>query len=427
MSGTTHINAGLYASDPWSFTDSTGNYNDDSGTISDNIDTAPLKITAANQTKIYGDTLIFDEDSPSSDFSVSGLIAGESIDSVDLVSAGAAPGATVVGSPYDITFNSSGTIASMDTDLDNYDITYCKGKLYVTPREGFTAYIGQTLFVTSGTSSTTAQVMLTASIQDPDGSGSVAAATVTFKNLLTGKILAANVPVALVQNTDTSIGTANVIVTLSTGQYGADSYLIEVSLGSSYTNTQQTGASPGSDPYEAAHALVTVMQPSVTNTMKGAGTIPYLSSSAGLFRSDTMSDATYMFGLKYNKGGTNPQGKILLMIPRSDAMYYVKSNSIISMAVKLGSSVNTATVYTKATVYKILGDGSSMTIDGNVTLRMDVADGKTYSTDQVGFTVLSSKTSTLYFSNNWVYDSATKSWRTVLQNVLGGVCAAVIA
>ncbi len=41
LSTTTHTNAGTYADDPWSFIDLTGNYNDTSGTVADQIDKAP--------------------------------------------------------------------------------------------------------------------------------------------------------------------------------------------------------------------------------------------------------------------------------------------------------------------------------------------------------------------------------------------------
>ena len=37
LSGTTHTNAGDYLADPWAFTDVTGNYNDDAGTVDDAI------------------------------------------------------------------------------------------------------------------------------------------------------------------------------------------------------------------------------------------------------------------------------------------------------------------------------------------------------------------------------------------------------
>ena len=37
LSGTTHTNAGFYKDDAWTFTDVTGNYNNTSGKVDDNI------------------------------------------------------------------------------------------------------------------------------------------------------------------------------------------------------------------------------------------------------------------------------------------------------------------------------------------------------------------------------------------------------
>jgi len=39
--------------------------------------------------------------------------------------------------------------------------------------------------------------------------------------------------------------------------------------------------------------------------------------------------------------------------------------------------------------------------------------------DTIGFTALSNKDSSLYYSNNWQYDPGTKSWRTVPQQLTG--------
>ena len=47
-----------------------------------------------------------------------------------------------------------------------------------------------------------------------------------------------------------------------------------------------------------------------------------------------------------------------------------------------------------------------------VALRLDVTDGGTNANDTVGFTVLSSKTSQVYYSNDWVYDPIAVAWRT---------------
>jgi hypothetical protein len=99
------------------------------------------------------------------------------------------------------------------------------------------------------------------------------------------------------------------------------------------------------------------------------------------------------------------------------AEYYIKSNAISSV---LGSTdKKTATVYTKASVYKIV-NGITYSLDGNVTLRMDCADGKVTGTaggDLVGFTILSSKDGSLYYSNNWQYSAKLGGWGTVMQNV----------
>jgi hypothetical protein len=315
----------------------------------------------------------------------------------------------------------------------NYGLSYLTGTLTITPREGAVAYIGQTVFVTSGSSSTNAQVTLSASVADPDGKGSVLNATVTFTDLLSGKVLASNVPVSPVSNTNTATGTANTVLTLSTGQYGAQQYLIEVKLGSSYKNDQQTGAPPDSDAYKAAHPVVTVMIPSTVNSIQAAGTLDKLATAAGKYGDAAL--ATYTVGMKYNKGGTNPQGQVQLILERSDGTYYVKSNSISSLAFSnLVNGVNKdVTIYTKASIYRIDGAGKLTSIDGNVTLRVDAHEGCTTSPncgssagDTIGFTVLSSKDSSLYYSDNWVYDSATKAWRTVMQPITGPNGTAVV-
>ena len=315
----------------------------------------------------------------------------------------------------------------------NYTITYQPGTLTVRPDEGRVAYIGQTLFVTSGASSTTAQVTLTASVQDVDGIGNIGNSTVTFTDVLSGKVLASGVKVTPVSNTDTSTGTANTVVTLSTGQYGAQQYLIQVQLNGSYINAQQLTreahplgtAEVGSDPYNAAHPTVTVMIPQTVNSMQGAARIDRTNATpAGLY-GDAKS-ANYTIGMKYNKGGTNPQEQVQLILHRSDGTYYVKSNSISSVA--FSNPVNgvnkDVTIYTKASVYKVV-DGVMTSVEGNVTLRVDARDRGTTG-DTIGFTVLSSKDSSLYYSNNWTYDEATKSWRTVQQPVTARDGTAVV-
>ena len=94
------------------------------------VDQKDLTITATNKTKTYGDTVVFDQTTPSADFSVAGLVNADTVDSITLTSAGAAATATVAGSPYDIIPS-----AAVGTGLENYDISYVNGSLTVEARD----------------------------------------------------------------------------------------------------------------------------------------------------------------------------------------------------------------------------------------------------------------------------------------------------
>ena len=61
-----------------------------------------------------------------------------------------------------------------------------------------------------------------------------------------------------------------------------------------------------------------------------------------------------------------------------------------------------------------------------MTLRVDAHDGCAVNAvcvagenDTIGFTVLSSKDSSLYYSNNWVYDPNILGWHTMQEQVSG--------
>jgi hypothetical protein len=56
LSGTTHTNAGTYATDPWTFNDVTGNYNNASGTVADSIGKATPLFSNMSSPTIDGNT-----------------------------------------------------------------------------------------------------------------------------------------------------------------------------------------------------------------------------------------------------------------------------------------------------------------------------------------------------------------------------------
>ncbi len=101
---------------------------DGGGTVTNTVDTsaaispAQLIITASNQSKFYGQTLNLG----TSAFTYSGLVTGDSVTSVTLFSTGAAAGATVAGSPYNIVPSNA-----VGSGLSNYTISYDPGSLTV--------------------------------------------------------------------------------------------------------------------------------------------------------------------------------------------------------------------------------------------------------------------------------------------------------
>ena len=99
-----------------------GNYTvNASAAATANITPIALTITANNAAKTYGSTLNF----AGTEFSSTGLIAGETIGTVNLASTGAASGAIVAG-PYAITASGG---AGGSFLLSNYTPTYVNGSL----------------------------------------------------------------------------------------------------------------------------------------------------------------------------------------------------------------------------------------------------------------------------------------------------------
>ena len=195
------------------------------------ITRASITIAADNKSKQYGD--------PNPTFT--GTILGvRNSDPITLTFTTVADATSVPGT-YVIVPHATATAAV----LANYTVAATNGTLTISAREAPVAYIGQTVFTTSGSSSTTAQVTLSASVQDTTGSGATLTnATVTFTDLLTGKVLATGVKVTPVSGSSVPTGTANTVVTLSSGQYGAQGYLIEVSLGGMFRTPSRPAHPP---------------------------------------------------------------------------------------------------------------------------------------------------------------------------------------
>ena len=117
------VNGGYSANDG----NSGGNYVVSTVNATGTINQAALTITANNATKTYGSTLNL----AGTAFTSTGLVAGETIGSVSLASAGAASGAIVANSPYAITPSGGVAAAGSNFSLANYLVSYVNGNLTV--------------------------------------------------------------------------------------------------------------------------------------------------------------------------------------------------------------------------------------------------------------------------------------------------------
>ena len=124
LSGTTHTNAGTYNGDAWTFTDTTGNYNNASRTVNDEIAQRPITVNADSLQKTYGTS-----DPAFTYWGTSGNLVGS-----DTVSGSLSrePGETV--GAYNINQNTL-------TAGPNYNLTYNKGILTIVP----TTYVSSSL------------------------------------------------------------------------------------------------------------------------------------------------------------------------------------------------------------------------------------------------------------------------------------------
>jgi hypothetical protein len=133
------------------------------------VNPAPLTITANNFTKTYGQVLTF----AGTEFSPSGLVNNDSIETVTLSSAGAPGTASVSSSPYTVVpSNPSGSAFSSD----NYTINYVPGTVTVNPATLMITALNETKLV-SNTLNFTGSEFSSTGLQNGEAIGSVTLAS----------------------------------------------------------------------------------------------------------------------------------------------------------------------------------------------------------------------------------------------------------
>jgi len=305
-------------------------------------------------------------------------------------------------------------------------------QLTITKEDDPATYTGPLFVSTSSPTSTTADVLLTATVQDitavlgdpawDPNPGDIRNAVVRFVNRDNNNSLLCTAPVGLVNPLDTKTGRISCSVTLSSGTTGSQSYTVGIIVDDFNNNKSYYIRNSSVD-----NAVVTVSQ-AVPGMITGGGYLQMDSpntKSAGQYPGTAGLKTNFGFNVKYNKSGKNLQGNLNFIIRSGGRVYQIKANAMDSLGISLlggGSGCPNggtaaapcqAVFTSKANLADITDPLINATSQGNLYLIANMTDrGEPGKTDTFAITLYDGNT--LLFSSNW--DGA----KTIEQPLGGG-------
>ena len=212
---------------------------------------------------------------------------------------------------------------------------------------------------------------------------------------------------ALVSPSDTKVGTVACNTTLNINSSSGSQYNIGIVVNNYYA-----------DNASAEDFVVAVAQPLTSNFITGGGNL-VLTNSAGQYTGEPGSRSNFGFNVKYNRGGTNLQGNVNILIRKGGRVYQIKSNSLTSLGVTPSPCTQatptrpcTANFTSRANLMDITDPTTPISLGGNLTLQMRMTDkGEPGSGDTISFALWNGNT--LLFSTKW-------NGTTTLEQLLGG-------
>jgi hypothetical protein len=281
----------------------------------------------------------------------------------------------------------------------------------VTQEDARAYYTGNMFVNTSGPTSTTATVTLSATIKDITAVGNtdpaydaypgvITNAKVTFINRDTNTVIASNVPVGLVNVGDSTVGTATYNWSVNISPNTSQMYTIGIIVTNYYTRNSSDD-----------DTVVTVAQSPVAGSITGGGYL-VMSKSAGLYPGGVGTKNNFGFNVQNSKSGV--KGNINTIIRNGGHTYQVKGNAMTSLTTHpITSTTGTASFNGKANIQDITNPLAPISIDGNATLQVNMTDnGEPGSSDQISITVFN-KSGGVWFTSNW-------NGTTYIQQTLGG-------
>jgi hypothetical protein len=289
----------------------------------------------------------------------------------------------------------------------NFTVNNATTPLTITQENATATYSGAQYFATASSTSTTAQITLSATVVDDADScrGDIRNAVVEFhRDNPAGPMLGSAAPVGLVNPADTTVGTATTTFsyTLTGSEVNCNGATLTVYA---VVKNYYTGV--------ANAETVSVVVPG-TDSVNGGGYL-VMQSSSGQFAGLTGSKMNFGYTMKYNKSGKNLQGQANIIVRGANGrVYQIKSNAVDSLAVSGSTYPRTGTFTTKANMTDITNPLAPMALGGNLKLQVDMTDAALGGqTDKVGITLWNTDGG-LYFTSRW------DGIKTVQQQLGGG-------
>jgi hypothetical protein len=293
--------------------------------------------------------------------------------------------------------------------------------LVVTQEDALVTYSGVAYVSTPSISSSTAVVTLRATIQDITAAypgldadaGDIRNATVTFVNRDTGAVIAANVPVTLLNSGDTKTGVATYDWTVNIGSADSQSITVGIVVNNYYTRNSALD-----------NTVITVSKP-LDSFISGGGYFRNV-SSAGFLAGELGLRTNFGFNVKFNKSGTSLQGNVNIIVRSYNLpsgirdtklhVYQIKSTAISSLLTTTDAlGKRHSTFVAKANVQDITDPNNAISVYGGLSLEMTVTDAgepgsNAAPADSVGFTIWNGRT--LIYSSDW---TGTKTNEDILE------------
>jgi hypothetical protein len=310
---------------------------------------------------------------------------------------GTAPTGQMAPGPHTVT----AVFGGVDSD---FIVSNPTTTLTITQEDARAYYTGALFASTSSASSSSATVTLSTTVKDisavdasDTNAGDIRNARVTFINRDTNTVIASNVPVGLVSAGDNTVGTATYNWNVNIGSADSANYTVGVIVTNYYTRNSSDD-----------NSIVTVSRPLASNFITGGGYL-VLTSSSGLYFGEVGSKNNFGFNVKYNKGGTNLQGNLNVIVRNGGRVYQIKANAMTSLSVVSNKAIFNG----KGNIQDITDPLHPFSIDGNGSLQVRLTDmGQPGNTDTISITIWN-KSGGLWFASNW---DGTQS----VEQLLGG-------